>query len=324
MSSTTKACFNSNCKEASEKWRTGWRRRTGEYAHLCDRCAAVYEDGKFCETFHLNAPGWRCCESCGKQIHCGCIVSFHMFVLLDAGGIECLACARKSYILTPNPAWPPPLHFLPSQPERMKDLSVKPWSSIAGSGPVPWRQAPSLFNGSVIQSNVPLRMPFEMNVSGCVRDRISTASPQMKAEHSYERLISGNLSLGLSETLHQNGNTGLHVKEQPYHPLVNGMKPLFPMIDSSPSTLNFVKSSSSNIEAEDAHRASIISEPVAISILMGKHRCCPGGTGSCGEPQICSGKARADGRSRKPLLPRYHPQISEETLQLISGEYPIF
>lgn len=34
-----------------------------------------------------------------QQIHCGCIVSFHTFVLLDAGGIECLSCARKSFIL---------------------------------------------------------------------------------------------------------------------------------------------------------------------------------------------------------------------------------
>lgn len=34
-----------------------------------------------------------------QRIHCGCIVSFHMFVLLDAGGIECITCARKSFIL---------------------------------------------------------------------------------------------------------------------------------------------------------------------------------------------------------------------------------
>ncbi|KAL3627658.1 hypothetical protein CASFOL_029021 [Castilleja foliolosa] len=314
-SSTTQVCFNSNCKEESEKGRSGWRRRTGEFAHLCDRCANIYEDGKFCETFHLNAPGWRCCESCGKQIHCGCIVSFHMFVLLDAGGIECLTCARKSYILTPNPAWPPPLLVLPSQPERMKDLSVKPWNSIAGSAPVPWHQTPNLFNGSVIQSSVPLRIPFEMNASGCVLDRLSAASPQMKTEHSRERLFNGNLSLGPSETLHQNGNTGLHVKEQAYHPFVNDIRPPSPMIDSPPSSLNFA---SSNIQADDAHRASIISEPGAISIIMGKQRCCSGGMGSCGEPQICSGKARAGGRGRKPLLPRYHPQISEDTLQLIS------
>ena len=28
--------------------------------------SSAYEEGKFCETFHLDASGWRCCESCGK------------------------------------------------------------------------------------------------------------------------------------------------------------------------------------------------------------------------------------------------------------------
>lgn len=30
----------------------------------------------------------------------------------------------------------------------MKDISVKNWSSIPGSGPVPWREAPSWFNNN--------------------------------------------------------------------------------------------------------------------------------------------------------------------------------
>lgn len=29
-------------------------------------CSSVYEDGRFCETFHSNDDGWRDCESCGK------------------------------------------------------------------------------------------------------------------------------------------------------------------------------------------------------------------------------------------------------------------
>ncbi|KAK6124420.1 hypothetical protein DH2020_041840 [Rehmannia glutinosa] len=260
-SSTTNVCFNSNCQEALLTWRSGWRRRTGEYADLCDRCASAYEDGKFCETFHLNASGWRCCESCGK---------------------------------TPNPAWPPPpLHFLPSQPERMKDLSVKTWSSIAGSGGIDRYR---------------------------VCDRLSTAPPEMKQEHSYERLIAGKLRLGPSETL-QNGNTGHDVREQPY-PFVNDIKPIFPKNDSSSSNLNLATASSSKIEADDAHLSSILSEPPSISIPVGKQGCIHSGVDLCGEPQMLSGKTR-DCRGRNQLLPRYRPRITDEELQQISGEYPM-
>ncbi|KAG2685264.1 hypothetical protein I3760_10G117500 [Carya illinoinensis] len=98
-SSSSKVCYNLDCKELkSERPRKGWRLRTGEYAELCDRCASIYEEGRFCETFHVTANGWRCCETCGKQVHCGCIVSSHVFTLLDPGGIECMKCARKNVL----------------------------------------------------------------------------------------------------------------------------------------------------------------------------------------------------------------------------------
>nr|GLL34234.1 hypothetical protein POPTR_018G146001 [Ipomoea trifida] len=51
------ACFNSNCEEASEWPRKGWRRLTGEFADLCDCCVSAYKEGKLCETFHLNVSG---------------------------------------------------------------------------------------------------------------------------------------------------------------------------------------------------------------------------------------------------------------------------
>ncbi|CAH1448413.1 unnamed protein product [Lactuca virosa] len=139
-SGSTKLCFNSTCKEALEVPRQGWLCRTGDFADLCDRCSSAFKDGKFCNTYHMNASGWRCCESCGKQIHCGCIVSFHMFILLDAGGIECINCAKSEYILTPNPTWPSSPHFLMGPAERIRDISSKNWRSIAGSGPVPWKE----------------------------------------------------------------------------------------------------------------------------------------------------------------------------------------
>ncbi|CAA0835987.1 B3 domain-containing transcription repressor VAL2 [Striga hermonthica] len=320
MSSTTaKVCFNYFCKEASDKWGRGWRRLTGEYAQLCDRCTSVYEEGKFCETFHLNAAGWRCCESCGKQIHCGCIVSFHMFVLLDAGGIQCLTCAKKSYILTPNPAWPPPSHFLPSVPERMKDLSLKTWNPIAGSGPVPWHHPPSLSSSSHIQSNVQLGRSFEINVSGGtnmfpVCDRLSAASPQINQEYSYEKFVNGKLRPGPSQTFWSE-STGPNMKEQPYPP-VNDVKPVFPKMDLS-STLNTTMASSSKIQADDVQLTSFLLEDRAISTPMGKQLCNHTPMGSCCEPQVCNGQAQGD---RNQLHVRNRPQITDAELRKISRQ----
>uniref|UniRef100_A0A0E0ED45 B3 domain-containing transcription factor VAL3 n=1 Tax=Oryza meridionalis TaxID=40149 RepID=A0A0E0ED45_9ORYZ len=92
-------CFNAHCKDPKSDGprRRGWRLRNGDFAELCDRCYHSFEHGGFCETFHLEVAGWRNCESCGKRLHCGCIVSVHAFVHLDAGGVECVMCARKSH-----------------------------------------------------------------------------------------------------------------------------------------------------------------------------------------------------------------------------------
>ncbi|KAK2984716.1 hypothetical protein RJ640_004541 [Escallonia rubra] len=30
--------------------------------------SSVFEEGRFCETFHSNDDGWRDCESCGKRL----------------------------------------------------------------------------------------------------------------------------------------------------------------------------------------------------------------------------------------------------------------
>ncbi|KAI7738170.1 LOW QUALITY PROTEIN: hypothetical protein M8C21_007553 [Ambrosia artemisiifolia] len=58
--------------------------------------------------------------------------------------------------LTPNPTWPSASHFLHGPAERINDVSSKSWRSIAGSGPVPWRQAPSLLNASKGQPELQL------------------------------------------------------------------------------------------------------------------------------------------------------------------------
>lgn len=49
----------------------------------------------FASTKSLCAYEISHCWNSVQRIHCGCIVSAPAFMLLDAGGIECLTCARK-------------------------------------------------------------------------------------------------------------------------------------------------------------------------------------------------------------------------------------
>ncbi|KAL1201818.1 B3 domain-containing transcription factor VAL3 [Cardamine amara subsp. amara] len=173
---SSRFCFNSECFEFRlDHNRPGWRLRTGDFADLCDRCASVYDQGKFCDVFHIKASGWRCCESCGKRIHCGCIVSASSFMLLDAGGIECLACARKKVALGPNFSPSPSFLFQSPISERLKDLSIN-WSSPTGSNQIS-RQPPSLLGPSVMQFNRGGTYEFSQPIS---KDRATACSMEKK------------------------------------------------------------------------------------------------------------------------------------------------
>ncbi len=127
----------------------------------------------------------------------------------------CYNCVPYTVFQTSNPAWPASLCFHAPLPERLKDLSVKNWSQLAGSGPVPWRQAPSLFNSSITSSESQSRLPYEVDISSGINkinasDRLS-ASPleKKKIEDLSERLMNGSLKLGAREIL-DNGNAGMH------------------------------------------------------------------------------------------------------------------
>ncbi|XP_060195977.1 B3 domain-containing protein Os07g0563300-like isoform X1 [Lycium barbarum] len=319
---SSNVCFNNNCQELVEKTRKGWRRRTGEFADLCDRCGSAYDDGKFCETFHLNSSGWRSCESCGKQIHCGCIVSFHTFVLLDAGGIECISCARKSFILTPNPAWPPPSLFLPLQPERIKD--VNNWNPIAGSGPVPWRQAPSLFNGSTIQNELQHKASF-LEATGSINmlslgERPSASSSENNIKDSCEKLMNGKLKIGLPGTL-ENGHAGLN-REEPPKSCISGPRQLsYANNDLSAASFCLTVGSACKNEPTDHSKVSVsVPQQTTLSTPLGKQLGVHAKVDCAGEMQVRNLKTRGDGRGKHHLLPRYWPRISDQELQQLSGD----
>nr|KJB13432.1 hypothetical protein B456_002G075900 [Gossypium raimondii] len=86
-------------EQAEEKW----SRNPGVCCHSLSshtiycflsyrRLSSAFVEGRFCETFHPEASGWRECDSCNKGIHCGCIMAAHSYAILDFGGVKCLEC----------------------------------------------------------------------------------------------------------------------------------------------------------------------------------------------------------------------------------------
>ncbi|XP_040362276.1 B3 domain-containing transcription repressor VAL1-like isoform X1 [Rosa chinensis] len=84
------SCFS--CKAESDQFVNGWELKDGSFAQLCKKCGFAYVNGIFCETFHMEAEGWRDCAVCGKPLHCGCIMSCNKYAPLDFGGVGCSKC----------------------------------------------------------------------------------------------------------------------------------------------------------------------------------------------------------------------------------------
>ncbi|KAK8642148.1 hypothetical protein V6N13_011505 [Hibiscus sabdariffa] len=327
---SSKICFNSDCKDLkSEIPRKGWRLRTGEFAELCDRCASAFEEGRFCDTFHLNASGWRSCVSCGKRVHCGCIVSVHAFALLDAGGIECIACARKNVVLGSSSSWSQSFLFHSSLPERYKEYSARGWTQLAGSGPVPWRQAPSLFNSSVSQPELHSRVLNEVDLSTSIDrlnvcDRSSTPSQEKKKiEEFSERLMNGNLKPG-TRGIQEKGNAGINFEEQRNPCLTKFQQSSLKEEPSNPSFVLAVPYTSPDeangqIGVSGSQLQPNLQPPPAKQFQSALQN----GLDSSSETRIRNGRSQPDGRGKSNLFPRYWPKFTDQDLQQITGEYPL-
>ncbi|XP_068497031.1 B3 domain-containing protein Os07g0563300-like isoform X1 [Phaseolus vulgaris] len=320
-SSSSKLCFNSDCKELRpERPKKGWRLRSGELAELCDRCGSAFEDGKFCEIFHSNASGWRSCETCRKRIHCGCIVSSHSFMLLDPGGIECYTCARKNIIMPSNLPWPQSFSLQNRLSDRLRDLSAKGWNQLAGSGPVPWKQAPSLFNSassSDLISDVPslAELSSSFDKMYC-NERLPASALEKKSEDFPGLPVHWNVTICPREMKHMNGmrnedkaSSCLNMCQQP-----SSMKE-----ESSPQPFGLPVPNSCQNE-RNGQLGVTGSHPQQTPPPPGKQF---NGTmhlapDSSGEAQVRNGRPRADARGRNQLLPRYWPRCTDLELQQIS------
>ncbi|KAF8664484.1 hypothetical protein HU200_054659 [Digitaria exilis] len=162
-------CWNAYCKDPDPNsfGRRGWKVRSGPpfsvYADLCGRCYSQFEQGIYCETFHSEEGGWRNCETCGRRVHCGCIVSIHKYQLRDAGGVDCAKCARntRTAMAPPSPVWASPMHNSQNVPDR-KDISVKSWRPPAGQISSQWRQT-NMWSVNSVQSDLQQRLAFEFD-----------------------------------------------------------------------------------------------------------------------------------------------------------------
>ncbi|XAR56589.1 hypothetical protein NMG60_11037136 [Bertholletia excelsa] len=88
-SSSRNACFQ--CKDSSSsQFGNGWRLRSGHFAQLCNRCAfdvfSCLSSNLILSVRHYNL------------VHCGCVVSFNAYMLLDFGGVICMECSKKNFV----------------------------------------------------------------------------------------------------------------------------------------------------------------------------------------------------------------------------------
>ncbi|KAM7262621.1 hypothetical protein ACFE04_000304 [Oxalis oulophora] len=320
-----KNCFNSECKELKgEQPRNGWKlRNTTDFAPLCDRCASAFEEGRFCDVFHSKASGWRHCESCAKRIHCGCIASNHTFTLLDAGGIECMTCARKHLVLA-SPSWPPSLFNnvpVTLSMDRLRELSTKNClSQLAGSGPVPWRQAPSLFNSSISQSE--LNPQTSCEIEGFIgTDRANVSDKQsVSILEKMQMLMNASPRLGGMDLL-RNGDAGVSGQERPDSSSNTSHLPSSVREDPSIPQFGLIPPYASLKETNAKIGFSGTQFCQTSLPLPAKHF--HGNThsrlDSSSEPQMRNGKHRVDARGKGQFVPRYWPRFTNQELQQITG-----
>ncbi|XP_042378408.1 B3 domain-containing protein Os07g0563300-like [Zingiber officinale] len=338
-----KICFNTQCKESIADHiaprRRGWRLRSGEIAELCDRCSSSFEQGTFCETFHSNDSGWRNCETCGKRVHCGCIASAQSYGFLDAGGIECIPCPRKSLATAPNQISSSLMFMQQHAPER-RDSPAKTWRSMANPLSGQWRQASHMWN-MTMQSDLQQRLSYEFDRPSSIEKlahggRHSIATHEKKFEP--ERKTNTDLN-NISRDKYIHGNAG---ENDP----MSTRKSVSTDPCSTSSIVNFEAKPNSSIKLQQLpvtkENSSIlislsasfpssngVKEPMKLSSNQSPSQITtplskqfyPQRMNEAElQVQMRNGRTRVDAYPRTQLLPRYWPRITNQELQQISGD----
>ncbi|TYH49447.1 hypothetical protein ES332_D10G137300v1 [Gossypium tomentosum] len=310
----SKSCMNGLCgATTSIEWRKGWALRSGDFANLCDKCGSAYEQSIFCDIFHSKDAGWRECSSCGKRLHCGCIVSRSLLELLDSGGgIICISCAKKSG-LNPMIEDEKPngfgivkidagqLHSISADNQLIsisnENLKLMQLSNNAES--IGLRQLLQLHNDDSSRSLLQMKqeevLPPAIDIgSTCLSNTnqgsngsVQAVKPAIFKANISETLPQTNLSISLGSSL--------------------GNQNVFPgsVVDEKGKMSSVLQQASKSL-----HLLPKPPKPVLAGLEVNAGMV----------PQIRVARPPVEGRGRNQLLPRYWPRITDQELQQISGD----
>ncbi|XP_056682329.1 uncharacterized protein [Spinacia oleracea] len=62
--------------------------------------STAYEHGTLCDKYHHDDDGWRHCDECDRQVHCGCIMGQNTYEINDTCGVTCMDCLIGSPVVS--------------------------------------------------------------------------------------------------------------------------------------------------------------------------------------------------------------------------------
>ncbi|XP_057970340.1 B3 domain-containing transcription repressor VAL2 [Malania oleifera] len=316
----SKVCMNVVCgASASIEWRKGWPLRSGELANLCDKCGSAFERMVFCDMFHSKDSGWRECTSCGKRLHCGCIVSTSLFELLDSGGVNCVSCAKN-----------PGLHLITSD-EKPNGFGTLAVDNVGD-------QRPSLVDkqvdGGTVGKMTLMHLGHDLDGTGLnllqpQNNDTNGICVQMKQEDLFHPFgENGNpsfsnlnqASIGSSQTAKPDICKNMGVKDMYESLAQTNLSITLAVPSGNPNPCPGAVSE----EREQSKTPSPFQQGPRSRHLLPKPPKPVLVTGSEPNmgvaPQIRVARPPAEGRGRNQLLPRYWPRITDQELQQISGD----
>ncbi|XP_057498445.1 B3 domain-containing transcription repressor VAL2-like isoform X1 [Actinidia eriantha] len=315
----SRVCTNDLCRaSSSQEWKKGWPLRSGEFANLCDKCGSAYEQLVFCDTFHSKDTGWRECTTCGKHLHCGCIASSSLLELLDSGGVKCIGCTKSSGLQpTSNDENPKGLSMSTANKNSEKKLTSV--DKVDGDNVTEMNQ--DQLDNSEVRNGLKDLLPShnddahggqikeeevlpprgevgntsstnfnQVSIGPSDTAKVAIYKTNMGIKDVYESLAQTNLTIALaSPSGNSNPFSGAVVEERELGKTISS----FQQVSRSHHLL-------------PKPPKSILATGLETNASMG--------------PQMRVARPPAEGRLKNQLLPRYWPRITDQELQLISGD----